>query len=235
MHDLDLSRQSFLCVDDELFSRTLVRQLLVALGAREVEVAKDGAEALKYLIDNSNSVDCIVADFRMPRVNGLELLKAVRMGYKGIRKATPFAMLTGNSDQSLVDDAMALHVNAFLVKPISKDGLAIRLRRILPHARIKMVPGRMATRPLSEIVTKVENANLQRPINAEETDTYRCPPSDLPVGAILARDVLVSGVALYKAGASLEEADIRKLQGFSDLTELIGPVSDIWLRQSEAH
>jgi len=228
MQKLDLSQGSFLCVDDELFSRTLVRQLLKDLGARDVESARDGADALKFMVESGQNIDCVIADFRMPRLNGLELLKAVRMGFKGIRKDIPFAMLTGNSDKDLVDGALSLRVNAFLVKPISKSVLADRLVRILPGHIIKTYA---MPNPSASTGERVESS--PQAINAEPSNAFRSAAQELPIGGVLARDVLVSGVVMLKSGHRLDEADIRRLQGFDDLKELIGPMSDIWLWHPE--
>ncbi len=43
----------------------------------------------------------------------------------------PFAMLTGSSDKHLVDMALALDVNAFLIKPVSKGSISAQVARML--------------------------------------------------------------------------------------------------------
>lgn len=115
-----------LLVDDENFSRKVVAGLLADMGAPTVLEAANGEEALTILGDRV--VDLIISDFNMPKVHGLELLRAVRTGSN---RAMPFAMLTGYSEKMLVDLALALDANAFLIKPVSKDGLKNRLIKML--------------------------------------------------------------------------------------------------------
>ena len=124
-----------LLVDDENFSRATVARMLRGLGCVDVLFAADGAEALQILSTGHQVIDVIISDFNMPVVHGLQFLRAVRTGTNKIRRGTPFAMLTGYSDKRLVDLALALDVNAFLVKPVSKDGLAKRMAKLLAQVK----------------------------------------------------------------------------------------------------
>ena len=129
---LDLSGQTVLVADDVTYSRSIVRWLLRDFGDPKVHQAANGKEALGYL---SFGVDVVISDFNMPKMQGLELLKAVRTGQHDIDRATPFAMLTAYSDEHLVDLALALDVNAFLIKPVSKQALATRLEGMLQQSK----------------------------------------------------------------------------------------------------
>ena len=125
---LDLSGRRVLVADDVMYSRSIVRWLLRDFGDPRVHQAANGKEALGYL---RVGVDAVISDFNMPEMQGLELLKAVRTGQQNINRATPFAMLTAYSDKHLVDVALALDVNAFLIKPVSKRAFSTRLERML--------------------------------------------------------------------------------------------------------
>ncbi|MBT4932460.1 MAG: response regulator [Rhodospirillaceae bacterium] len=130
-----LRGMTILLVDDEKFSRTTVARMLNSLGCLDVLYAENGEEALQVLSAGNSDVDVIISDFNMPISHGLQLLRAVRTGSNNIKRATPFAMLTGYSDKRLVDLALALDVNAFLVKPVSKDGLEKRLGKLLKQVK----------------------------------------------------------------------------------------------------
>lgn len=130
MADLDLADYSILLVDDVPFVRETVTRLLKGMGGPTVHQADDGAKALT-LLKSGKSMDFVIADFNMPVFNGLQLLKAVRTGDAGVDRAFPFAILTGFSDKHLVDMALALDVNAFLLKPVSKKALSQRLHKML--------------------------------------------------------------------------------------------------------
>jgi CheY-like chemotaxis protein len=124
-----------LVVDDVAFNRDIVRQLLAEFGKPEVLDAADGLEALDMLANNRFPIKFVIADFEMPECHGLQLLKAARVGERGIDRATRFAMLTAFSDIYLVNAALSLDVNAFLVKPVSKAMLESRLADMLGKTR----------------------------------------------------------------------------------------------------
>jgi CheY-like chemotaxis protein len=130
MSNFDLSPYSILFVDDEGFTRQIVVQLLRSLGCVNVRQASNVSQAMNVLAE-MKKVHFIISDFRMPEDNGLNLVKAVRTGNASVNRGTPIAMLTGFSEKSLVEVALALDVNAFLVKPISRNVLGQRLERLL--------------------------------------------------------------------------------------------------------
>ena len=132
---LDLFGKSVLIVEDEKVTRTIVAHLLANMGQPKVYEVENGKEALDYLSPVSGGVDFVISDFNMPVMHGLGLLKAIRTGERDIRRSTPLAMLTSHSDKDLVDLALALDVNAFLIKPVMKDGLELRLAKMLENVR----------------------------------------------------------------------------------------------------
>ncbi|MCK5444354.1 MAG: response regulator [Rhodospirillaceae bacterium] len=133
MSDDSLQNMTVLLVDDENFSRKIVAGMLADMGRPSVLEAADGAEALVLL--GETKVDLIISDFNMPHVHGLQLLRAVRAGTIEVSRATPFAMLTGYSEKRLVDLALALDCNGFLIKPVSKHGLVRRLNKMLSYVK----------------------------------------------------------------------------------------------------
>ena len=127
---VDLSPYTILLVDDMAYLRQTIEKMLIGLGNPTIHHAEDGAEALDVLHKNPG-VNVVISDFNMPAINGLQLLKAVRSGAAGVAPGMPFAMLTGFSDKHLVDMALALDVNTFLIKPVSKKTLTQRLENML--------------------------------------------------------------------------------------------------------
>ena len=134
MASLDLSGSTVLLVEDVVFIRDIIHKLLNGLGRPDIVQAADGQEALDILKSSEHSIDYVISDFNMPKVQGLELLKAVRLGEGGIDRALPFAMLTAYSDVDLVDAALNLDVNAFLIKPVSRAMLAKRFQKLVRAA-----------------------------------------------------------------------------------------------------
>lgn len=116
---------SVLIVDDfEAITRTLC-SAFEQLGFKTIYQAKDGREALQCL--GRNAVDIIISDWKMPKMDGLALLKQVRESTQ--HKNVPFIMLTGNLHQSDVVEAIEAGVSEYLVKPFSKVTLSERVNK----------------------------------------------------------------------------------------------------------
>ncbi|WP_343641962.1 response regulator [Roseateles sp.] len=91
--------------------------------ANEVIVVRDGAEALDYLLREGahagraeGNPAVILLDLKLPKVNGLEVLKAVRATES--LKSVPVVMLTSSQTESDVVQSYELGVNAYVVKPV---------------------------------------------------------------------------------------------------------------------
>ena len=115
-----------LIVDDQQSMRLLVRGGLQQLGFREFEEAADGEAGMRSLI--STPVDLVISDFNMPKMDGLGLLRAVRV-YPPTAK-TAYIMLTGRGDMDLVQRAVQFGVNNFLVKPFTVATLREKIEAV---------------------------------------------------------------------------------------------------------
>ena len=120
----DYASRRFMIVDDEAFMLGQLERLL-KLGKPGVIVkASDGGSALRVMRDESGHFDCIITDFDMRPINGLQLLSAIRLGVNPrIPRSQRLILLTGNSDMTVMDAARALDVNGFLAKPVKPDTL----------------------------------------------------------------------------------------------------------------
>ena len=104
-----------LIVDDQQSMRLLVRGGLQQLGFRDFDEAGDGEAGMRALI--ANPANLVISDFNMPKLDGLGLLRAVRV-YPATAKIA-YIMLTGRGDAELVQRAVQFGVNNFLVKPFT--------------------------------------------------------------------------------------------------------------------
>ena len=100
----------------------------------------NGRRALDFLATTTNAIDLIISDVRMPQINGLDLLKAVRMGVPGISRHTTFALLTGYSDKDVVASAFSFDVDCFLIKPISARAIRERISQVMATDRPLKTP-----------------------------------------------------------------------------------------------
>ena len=69
-----------LIADDEPFMLGIIERYLKDCNAGVIMKAMDGGTALRTIKDNFTQVDCIISDFNMKPINGLQLLQGVRMG-----------------------------------------------------------------------------------------------------------------------------------------------------------
>jgi CheY-like chemotaxis protein len=90
----------------------------------EIQVARDGAEALDFIfceglhigrnIDNGPKV--ILLDLKLPKVDGLEVLQKIKGDPR--TKMIPVVMLTSSQEQRDVIESYNLGVNSYMVKPV---------------------------------------------------------------------------------------------------------------------
>lgn len=102
--------------DAELAIRTLKKNNL----ANNLVHLEDGQEALDYLFDENNEMPkLILMDVKMPRVDGIEVLRKLKSDEK--RKVIPVVMLTSSKEDKDIIEAYNLGVNAYIVKPVDFD------------------------------------------------------------------------------------------------------------------
>ncbi len=90
--------------------------------AHEVIVAEDGVEALDYLYKRGNFADetgspvVILLDIKMPKMDGIEVLKIIRSDEKF--KLIPVVMVTSSKEERDLVESYNLGANSYVVKPI---------------------------------------------------------------------------------------------------------------------
>ena len=136
----DLSVLRYLIVDDIPVTRDVFGHIFRGLGCHKLLFAQDGQEALKLLSGARQAIDFVLSDFQMPKMNGLELLKNIRCGEKGVSNTIFFGLLTGYSDLEIVSAAFKLDVDCFFRKPISANAIKERLERTLNQDRLLSDP-----------------------------------------------------------------------------------------------
>lgn len=117
-----------LVVDDDPHIRKLVRLLLTGEGLEALE-AEDGVEALRLL--ESVSVDMVVLDVMMPRMDGWQLCRELREHYE-----LPLLMLTAKGETEMKVKGFDLGADDYLVKPFDPPELIARVKALLKRYRI---------------------------------------------------------------------------------------------------
>jgi len=122
-----------LIVDDETTMRKVTRSLLQAVAVTDIHEASDGRSGLEEIC--RLAPDVVILDWSMPKLNGPEFVRYVRVPGSFPYPDVPIIMLTAHGERSRVVEAVRLGVNEFLIKPVSSTALLSRLISILAKPR----------------------------------------------------------------------------------------------------
>ena len=114
-----------LVVDDSRAVRMLLSKTLRDIGY-EVSEAGDGRAALNLIVQDKYALDLVLADWNMPEMNGLELVKAVRQD----PELDPLVVVMVTTETEIDQMAAALEAgaNEYVMKPFTKDILVGKLQ-----------------------------------------------------------------------------------------------------------
>lgn len=119
--------KTILVIDDSTALREVVRMALTGAGYNVLE-AGDGEAALALL--DGRQVDMAVCDVNMPKMNGIEFVKASKNLPK--YKFMPILMLTTESQESKKQEGKAAGAKAWMVKPFSPSTLLNAVSKLCP-------------------------------------------------------------------------------------------------------
>jgi DNA-binding response OmpR family regulator len=145
---------TILLVDDEESVQKLLTYPLERDGFRVVQ-ARDGEEALVRFAEQE--VDLVVLDVMLPRLDGLEVCKRLRM-----TSAVPIIMLTARDDE--LDKVLGLELGAddYITKPFSIREFRSRVRALLRRASLQRAePQDQRTIESGEVVVDLERRQVE--------------------------------------------------------------------------
>lgn len=103
--------------DDEELTRLAFEESRLL---NEVMVARDGAEALEYLLDPAGKghalPNLVLLDLKLPKVDGLEVLRRLRSNTR--TRLVPVVMLTTSKEESDLINSYGLGCNSYIRKPV---------------------------------------------------------------------------------------------------------------------
>ena len=115
--------------DNPLDAELTMTALQGAKVANNITWVKDGAQALEYLFREGEFAGradvpprLVLLDLKMPRVNGIEVLKAVKADERTRR--IPVVVMTSSDEESDIAKTYDLGVNSYVVKPLDFNALA---------------------------------------------------------------------------------------------------------------
>ncbi|MCW5896822.1 MAG: sigma-54-dependent Fis family transcriptional regulator [Bacteroidetes bacterium] len=121
--------QTILVVDDEETFRYMLSTLISGAGYT-VETASDGIAAINAI--QTSLYDVVLCDVRMPKVDGIEVLKFIKTNYP----RTEVVMLTGTADVRIAVECMKTGAYDHILKPTTSDDLLSTIERALEHQQL---------------------------------------------------------------------------------------------------
>jgi nitrogen-specific signal transduction histidine kinase len=119
------SRRILICEDD-----ALVRDVLLTATKRagyDVLEAADGQEAIDVFRSNADSIDCVLLDFNMPKLNGEEVFKELRK----IREDARVVLCSGFTEHEILSRFEGSGIAGFIQKPVRIDALLTKINAVI--------------------------------------------------------------------------------------------------------
>ncbi|MFA1611038.1 response regulator transcription factor [Halobellus rubicundus] len=116
--------------DDDSTIRSLLQHKLSSSGF-SVQLCEDGQAARDTLDTMETDPDVVVLDVMMPRLSGIQLLRAIRRGEVGVDEDVPVVMLTSRGREADVLDGLQSGSDDYITKPFSPNELLARIRKVL--------------------------------------------------------------------------------------------------------
>ena len=157
-----MQKENVLIIDDEEFILQLSRDILIK-SQYNVKTASNGNEGIKLF--ESDKFDLILTDIKMPNINGLDVIRRVRVTNKEI----PIIVITGHGTLDIAIDSLRLGAQGFILKPFTpaelRNGVAeamektrllsenIRMRALMPLFEVsKEIIGEVDPRKLLKLI-----------------------------------------------------------------------------------
>lgn len=128
VHRAKMSRPQLLVVDDDVFIRRLLKQVLTS-AQYDVEAVGTAADAQLFLTTNRPSL--ILMDVLLPDSNGILLTRELKAGPFNVD--IPVIMLTGQTEKQVIVESRKAGAVGFVVKPFSRDVLLKKVAQHLAH------------------------------------------------------------------------------------------------------
>ncbi len=131
-----------LIIDDERGIRNTLREILSDEG-HEVDVAENGKQGLEMA--QAKAYDLIYSDIKMPEMDGMEVLKALKNGENDengdqvdlLNGEVPIVMISGHGDVETAVQALKLGAYDFLLKPLDLNRILITTKNALESKSLK--------------------------------------------------------------------------------------------------
>ena len=121
------AKKKVLVIDDDQRIVELIRHSVTKLGKYDVLVAYDGVQGLERF--QSERPDCVIVDVMMPRMDGFQLVRAIRGDNESAH--TPLIILSALSDEVDRETGCLSGVDEYMTKPFRPSVLCSTLERVM--------------------------------------------------------------------------------------------------------
>ncbi len=207
--EFDFSKISFLVVDDKPFFRDMVHAALRGR-TRALRDAYSVDKAVEVLRHYGADINCIISDWDMTPLGGLDLLRMVRSRLIAqVSPRTSYVILTSRADTAAVKCAIDLDVNGFAVAPLSVDKLTKTIGTALKRTWMLHQPMHYAgVTPVVPTPLSVDTpAPSHKPAAAPAQEQHKAV---MPLSPL--RNVRICGIDAVQPGAILAK-DLRDQDG----------------------
>ena len=122
-----------LVVDDHQPMREILKSLLYGLGARQVEEARDAAQAFEAL--RYSAFDILLTDYDMEGETGIQLAEKLRRSEGNQNRRIAIIMVTGRAEGPVILAARDAGVDEYLIKPLTTVSLTQKLEAAMNRRR----------------------------------------------------------------------------------------------------
>jgi two-component system, chemotaxis family, chemotaxis protein CheY len=155
---LDFASISFLIVDDQPFTRRIVRSILHGFGSRDVHESANGAEAME--VTRTMMPNIIITDLIMPDFGGLKFIKMMKAPSAPTR-TIPVIVLSGYLTKSAAIELKRCGAEELLANPVSPKALYEHISRVVLRSN-------QAIAPMAFVQNQRRHADLQHRRKAGE-------------------------------------------------------------------
>ena len=135
-----------LIVDDSGVARVVMRRILASIGYEDVLEARDGMEGIQLL--SRESVDLVLCDWKMPNLDGLTFVRAVR---KSPQSDVPVLMVSSESYVSKIVEIINAGANGYVRKPFRAGALRKKIAEIRKKAEMANRSSEVFSGSLTEV------------------------------------------------------------------------------------
>lgn len=136
----DLAALTVLLVEDNDYVRKIMKEVLRDLSVGEVIAVENGVEAVGVLRTGAGQhyekpIDLVISDLIMAPMDGLLLLKWLRLNKASPNRFMPFIMMSGAADREGVAEARDCGATEFLAKPFSAQSVSDKILQVIDRPR----------------------------------------------------------------------------------------------------